>query len=374
MTSISLGRLLGIEVKIDVSWLFIALFFGWAFYLQYDFAFEDLEPPANVLLSFASVVVFFASVLLHELSHSIVARRLGIPVEGITLFLFGGVTETRMEASSPRDEFLVAVVGPLMSIGIAAAFWVVVQVLRDRVADPIVYGVSYLAWLNLSLGIFNLAPGLPLDGGRVLRAFLWKTSGSVTAATRRAATAGKFLASLLVGGGILIVFAGDLSGLWLAAIGWFLFQAASATEHDVVIRQLLKRVKARQLMSPELVAIPPNTSIREAVDDYFLRYDHSAFPVLSEDRPGLLTLKAVREIPREQWERLEVWSKAAGMDEICTVDPDTTMDVVLERLREEGRERALVVEDGQILGIITPRDITRWVRRTQELGLAGPRT
>lgn len=369
-SSISMGKIFGVEVRIDASWLFIALLFGWSFYLQFEAQFADLDPVPTVLLSAGSVIVFFASVLAHELSHSVVARRLGISVEDITLFLFGGVTKTRMEASRPRDEFLIAVVGPLTSFGIAGLLWLALQWLTDVVPLPIHFALGYLAWLNLLLGIFNLAPGMPLDGGRVLRSILWKTSGSLTTATRKAATAGKVLASVLIGFGIFAVFVGDLSGLWMAAIGWFLFQAASATGYDAVLRQVLRDVKASDLMSPNLVTIPSDITIREAVENYFLRFDHAAFLIVDLDRPALLTIKAVRQIPRDQWDVRHAWSAATGIDEICTVVADTTMDVVMERLREERQDRVLVVEDDSIVGIITPSDIMRWVRRTQELGLA----
>jgi Zn-dependent protease/CBS domain-containing protein len=370
--SISLGRFFGVEVRIDASWIFIAFLFGWSFYLQFGAELADLDRFANVLLSTGSVVIFFSSVLAHELSHSVMARRLGIRVEGITLFLFGGVTKTRMEASRPRDEFLIAVVGPLTSLGIAGLLWLALQWLPDAVPAPIPFAIGYIAWLNLFLGIFNLLPGMPLDGGRVLRSILWKTSGSLTAATRRASTAGKVLASALIGLGIVVVFAGDLSGLWMAAIGWFLFQAAAATGYDAVLRQVLREVKASDLMSPNLVTIPSDITIREAVEHYFLRFDHAAFPIVGLDRPALLTLKAVRQIPRDQWDVRQVWSGAASIDETCTVAAGTTMDEVMERLREDGQDRVLVVDGDSILGIITPSDIMRWVKRSQELGLAEP--
>lgn len=371
-SSVSLGRVFGIEVRIDVSWLFIALLFGWSFYLQFQTQFDDLDPGANVALSTVSVIVFFASVLAHELSHSVMARQLGIPVEDITLFLFGGVTKTKMEATTPRDEFLVAIVGPLTSLAIAGVLWVVLQLVQGDTATPVHFAIGYIAWLNLLLGVFNLAPGMPLDGGRVLRSILWKTSGSLTEATQRSATAGKVLASALIGLGIFVVFGGDLSGLWMAAIGWFLFQAASVTGSDAVLRQVLRDVKASDVMSPDLVTIPSDKSIREAVEEYFLRYDHSAFPIVDLDRPALLTLKAVRQIPRDQWDVRQAWSAAANLDETCNVEADTTMDEVMERLRDEHHDRVLVVDGDEILGIITPSDLMRWVRRSQELGLTEP--
>jgi CBS domain-containing protein len=202
----------------------------------------------------------------------------------------------------------------------------------------------------------------------VLRAFLWRASGNPARATRGAATGGKIVGGLLAGFGLLTVFTGDLTGLWMAAIGWFLYQAASQADQDVVVRKLLKQVRAGEIMSPELVTIPADMSIAQAVDDYFLRYDHSAFPVDGE-RAGLITLRAIRQLPRDQWEVRQVWTLTTPLEEACVVAVDTPMDEVMENLRDREADRVLVVEEGRILGIITPRDIARWVRRSEELGL-----
>ncbi|MGH8913961.1 MAG: site-2 protease family protein [Acidimicrobiia bacterium] len=363
-----LGRFLGIEVRVDASWLVLAFLVGWSFYAQFTMKFPDLSGTARVTLAAVSATVFFGSVLIHELSHSVVARRLGIPVEGITLFLFGGVTRTRTEAQTPRDEFLVGVVGPLTSFVIAGVLWLVVNLGGEALPESVLYACGYLGWINLALGAFNLLPGYPLDGGRVLRAFLWRSSGNVGRATRRAAMVGKVVGGLLAGYGLLSVFGGDLGGLWMAAIGWFLFQAAAQADQEVVIRRLLNEVRAGDIMTPELVTIAADTTIADAVDNYFLRYDHSAFPVDGE-RTGLITLRAVRQIPRDQWEIRQVWTATTPLDQACTVGADTPMDQVMEQLRQQGEDRVLVVEEGEITGIITPLDIARWLRRSEELGL-----
>lgn len=368
--SLRLGRILGIQVGVDASWLVIAFLVGWSFYVQFGSVFPALTAVAALVLAGVSALVFFASVLLHEVSHSVMATRLGVPVEGITLFLFGGVTKTKMEATRPRDEFLIAVVGPLTSLAIAAVLWAVVNLTGHLLSAPIRYAAGNLGWLNLALGAFNLLPGYPLDGGRVLRSILWGASGNLTDATRRAAIGGRVIAGLMIGLGLLQVFAGDLGGLWLAAIGWFLLQAATFAGQDAVLRRLLREVKARDLMSPGLVTIPAETTIDDAVDDYFLRYDHSAFPVVDLDKPGLITLRTVRQIPRDQWGVRQVWTAITPLDEMCTVAPDTPMDQVMEQLRQEDQDRVLVVEGDSVLGIITPRDVGRWVKRSEELGLA----
>jgi Zn-dependent protease len=363
-----IGRVLGIEIRVDASWLVLAFLVGWSFFAQFTVRFPQLSGAGRAALAAGTAAIFFASVLVHELSHSVMARRLGIPVEGITLFLFGGVTKTRMEARQPRDEFLVAVVGPLTSVVIAGFMWALVNLTGEALSDPISYACGYLGWVNLALGAFNLLPGYPLDGGRVLRAFLWRASGNPARATRGAATGGKIVGGLLAGFGLFTVFTGDLGGLWMAAIGWFLYQAAAQADQEVVVRRLLNQVRARDIMSPELVTIPADMSIAQAVDEYFLRYDHSAFPVEGE-RAGLITLRAIRQLPRDQWEIRQVWTLTTPLEEACVVAADTPMDEVMESLRDQEADRVLVVDEGRILGIITPRDIARWVRRSEELGL-----
>lgn len=369
MNEVKLGRVFGVEIGIDPSWLIIFFIFGWSFFTQFGLVFPEVASSTLVVMAAATALIFFGSVLLHELSHSVMARRLGIPVEGITLFLFGGVSKMKMDATRPRDEFLVAVVGPLTSLAIAGVMWLLVNLGEGFLSPLMLYPVGYLGWLNLSLGVFNMLPGFPLDGGRVLRSILWRSKGDLAAATRSAARVGTFIALAMIGFGLFTVFSGNLGGLWLAAIGWFLSQAASATSQDVTVRAALEDVSARDLMSPDLVSIPFDTSIADAVDDYFLRYDHSAFPVVSDERTGLLTLRAVRQVPKDQWERQHVWTVMTGLADASKVGPDAPMTEVLTQLREEAQDRVLVVEGDRIVGIITPRDIARWVRRSQELGL-----
>ncbi|MFO7548341.1 MAG: site-2 protease family protein [Acidimicrobiia bacterium] len=369
-TSVRIGSLFGVEIRIDGSWLVIAVLIGWSLFIQFRANFPTMGPGEAMVLGGVSAILFFGSVLVHELSHSLVARRLGIEVAGITLFLFGGVTETKMEAQSPGDEFRIAVVGPLTSFLLAGVFWGLVVGLRPWLSEPVAFGLGYLALVNLILGAFNLLPGLPLDGGRVLRSILWKTSGSLTRATRNAALGGRMVAATLITLGILQVFAGNLGGLWLAVIGWFLYQAATASIQEAAVRRLLRGVRAGDLMSPNPVTVPADLRLAEAIDEYFLRYDHSAFPVDDDGRTtGLLTLRAVRQIPRDEWSHRQVWATMARIEDVPTVPADLSMEAVLERLRSQEIDRVLVIEGERVVGIITPRDVARWVQRSEELGL-----
>ncbi|MFP5330960.1 MAG: site-2 protease family protein [Acidimicrobiia bacterium] len=369
----SLGRWLGVEVTIDTSWLVIAFLIGWSFYLLYVQQFPDLSGSVAIVLGIGTAVMFFTSVLLHELSHSVMARRLGMPVEGITLFIFGGVTRTGQEADTASEEFAVAVVGPLSSFALAAVFWGLVNLTGGLFPAEVRFGLGYLGWLNLALGAFNLLPGFPLDGGRVLRAAVWQATGSMERATRIATTGGRVVGSGLIAVGlVLVLFTGDLGGLWYAAIGWFLNQAAAVQGRQATVKRVFEGLVARDVMSPRLVTIAENTTLQEAVDDYFLRYDHAAFPVNDDEgeTQGILTLRSVRQVPRDEWPMRQAWAVMTRLGDARAVDADTPMDEALKLLTESEDQRVLVTESGRVVGIITPRDVARWVQRSEELGLA----
>ena len=369
---ISLGRWFGVEVDIDASWFIIAFLIAWSFSFQYESVFTDMSRVTSIVLGVGTAVLFFVSVLLHELSHSVMARRLGMPVEGITLFIFGGVTRTKGEAESAQDEFTVAIVGPLTSIAIAGVCWMLVNLTGTLFPEAVLYGIGHLGWLNLGLGVFNLLPGFPLDGGRVLRAIVWRATDNQDRATRVAARAGRAFAIALIGVGLLFVFTGNLGGLWYAAIGWFLFQAATASGQHAVVRRLFEGLVAGDVMSPRLVTLADSTTLQEAVDDYFLRYDHTAFPVNDSEGEtlGILTLRATRQVPRDQWPGRQAWAAMTRLEDAVTVEITTPMEDVLERIAETEDQRVLVVDGARVVGIITPRDIARWVQRSEELGLA----
>jgi Zn-dependent protease/CBS domain-containing protein len=367
-----LGRWFGIPVSIDVSWIIIATLVSWSFYALFVDRFPDMEGTEALILGVGAALVFFLSVLLHELSHSVVARALGIPVAGITLFIFGGVTRTDEEAQTPGQEFAVAIVGPLTSVAVAGVCWSLVNLTGEVLPEAVRFGLGYLGWLNLALGVFNMLPGFPLDGGRVLRSILWKITGSITRSTKGAAAGGRILAAMLIGFGVFVLFAGNFGGLWYAAIGWFLYQAASGAGREVEMRHALSGVTAADLMSPDPVTIPAEVSLGEAVDEFFLRHDHSAFPVHDEadGTVGIVTLRAVRQVPRDQWDVRQVWSAMTRVEDACTVGPGESMDEVIQRLRDDDHERVLVVDDDVVVGIITAHDVARWVRRSHELGIA----
>jgi Zn-dependent protease/predicted transcriptional regulator len=373
-TSWRVGRIAGIEVRVDSSWVVIALLITYSMYLQVSRVYQEISTGEAVGIGVLATVLFFGSVLVHELAHATVSQARGIRVQDITLFLFGGATRARVESRGPRDEFLIALVGPLTSGLLAGLFGVVAGLGRDLLSRPLAGTFGYLAWTNLLLAVFNLLPGFPLDGGRLLRSVIWKTTGSLPRATRIASAAGQGVGWLLVAAGVAWLLAGDLAGgIWFAFIGWFLVQAARSSYQELQLQQLLRGVEAEDVMAADLRRIPPEVSLQDAVDDYFMRYDHSAFPVDERGRTiGLLTMRGVRRVPREQWPTNRVRDHMVPLGDQVVVALDARMDGVLGKLQDGEAGRVLVAQDGEVVGIITSSDLTRWLRRWRTLEGSAP--
>lgn len=368
------GRIAGIEIRIDATWTFILFLVGYSFFLLLEQQFADSSTGLTAGLAGMMTVVFFASLLLHELAHAVVAQSRGIEVRGITLFLFGGATHARLETSQPRDEFVIAAVGPITSVGIAGVLWALVEVLGGVFPDEVAYAIGRLGWLNLALGVFNLVPGFPLDGGRLLRAFVWERTGDLLRATRVASRTGQFIAHLLIAVGVVEVMLGSfVGGLWLAAIGWFLNQAAQISYSQLRIRRFFRGVEAADLTTREVVDISGDVNLQRAIDDYFMRYAHNAFPVRDNGHTiGILTLRAVRDVPNEAWTTRKVREVMEPLSSECSVALHDGMDDVIDRLETAESQRVLVMDGDNVVGLITPRDLTRWLHRAQELHLRLP--
>ena len=373
-TAWRVGRIAGVEVRIDSSWVVIALLITYSMYLRSSNLYPELSGAGAVAVGVLATVLFFGSVLVHELAHALVAQARGIRVQDITLFLFGGATRAKVDARGPGDEFLIALVGPLTSGLLAGLFAIVAGLGRDLLSRPLAGTFGYLAWTNLLLAGFNLVPGFPLDGGRLLRAAIWKATGSLARATRVASLSGQGVGWLLVAAGVAWLLAGDLAGgIWFAFIGWFLVQAARSSYQELQLQQLLRGVEAEDVMAADLVRIPPELSLQEAVDDYFMRYDHSGFPVQEGGRTiGLVTLRAVRRVPREQWPTRRVRDHMVPLRDQVVVAPQARMDDVVGKLQDSQTGRVLVAHDDQVVGIITPTDLTRWLRRWRTLDSSPP--
>lgn len=369
----SIGRWFGFNVRIDYSWFVIFALVLWTFSARVF----PLEVPGYSTVAYASMglvgtLLFFLSVLLHELSHSAMARRRGIEVEGITLFIFGGVAQTSMEAEEAIDEFLLTVVGPLSSIALAGLFWVL-SIGADFFAlgEPTIAVATYLAWLNGILAAFNMLPGFPLDGGRIFRSTVWHFTGNLEKATRWASRGGRVVGYLLIGLGLFELFMGELvGGLWSAFIGWFLSNAADASWRQFQARQTLSRIPVSRVMVRDPVTLSEDLPVDRAVEACFQRRPHSAYPVTREGRlVGMISLDHVKEVPQEQWGETTVHDLMRPIENVPTVSPRESLDEVISGLKMDEHSRILVVQDGVLLGVVTLGDIGAWVSRARDLGI-----
>jgi Zn-dependent protease len=363
------GRIAGVEIRIDQSWALIALLVTYSLYVQFSDAYRQLSTGAGVALAIGAALLFFGSVLTHEMAHALMARRRRIPVRGITLFIFGGATHAKVESRGPADEFLISVVGPLTSLALGAVFGIIALAGGPLLPDPVVGALGYLGWVNIVLAIFNLLPGFPLDGGRVLRSAVWRITNSLSRATRVASIAGQAVGFLLVGVGVMFLLLGNLgSAIWLAFIGWFLAQAARSSYEELQVRRILEGVDAEDVMARDLVAIPGDITLDEAVERHFMRHDHGGFPVEDDgDTIGFISLRAVRKVPHEEWTHRTVRDSMDDLDDQVTVPRDMRMDQVLAKLQDGETNRVLVLEDSDVVGIITPTDVARWLQRWRAL-------
>ncbi len=372
MQGFRLGSIFGFEIRVDLSWLLIFFLVLWTLSAGiFPTNYPGLTNGTYFGMGIVATLLFFASLLAHELSHSFVARAKGIPVEGITLFIFGGVSRTRMDAETPGDEFQIAGVGPLVSLMLAALFGVIWYISRNAALSVVVTGVAaYLASINLALAIFNMLPGFPLDGGRVFRSMIWKYTGNLKKATQIATTGGKWLGYLLIALGVWQMFSyAILSGLWLILIGWFLYNAAEASYEELLLRTSLQGVRAREIMTPYPETVSADVTLQELVDKYFLSRRYQSFPVTQDNHPvGIITLNQVKDIPREEWTYRTVKDTMSAANNGVTARPEEQMSNVLQKMQDSEIRRVLVIQNGLLRGIITAHDVANWLQRQRDLG------
>lgn len=371
MGGFRLGAVLGFEIRIDYSWFIIFFLILWTFtFGVFPATVPDHDFAVYLAMGIVGTLLFFASLLAHEISHSLVARSRDIPVEGITLFVFGGMAHTRMEAESPGDEFVIAGIGPLTSVVIGVAFGLLAWAVTLAGGPPAVAAVAqYLAFINVALAVFNLLPGFPLDGGRLFRAAAWKYTGSLHRATRWSSNGGKVVGYALMALGLLQVFAGGLiGGLWFLFIGWFVRTAAEAGFRQHLLRESLQNVPARAVMTPGPRTVPAGMTLEDFVQSFILEGRHRAYPVVEAERPaGLVTLDQVKRVPREEWALRTVGTVMRPVDEDAVVAPEEPMTRVLERFGRVDGGRILVVRGDRLEGIITRSDLSRWIERAEML-------
>lgn len=368
--SFRLGKIAGIEIDINYTWIIIVVLITWSLATQFMALYPGWGTATYWIVGLVAAILLFVSVLLHELAHSLVARSRGLPVKSITLFIFGGVSNIEREPQSPGVEFWMAIVGPVTSI-VIGVIALLLYLPIARTASPLAAILSYLAITNILLGIFNLIPGFPLDGGRVLRSILWKITGNLRTATRAASIVGEVVAVLFIIIGVLALFSGNVfDGIWLGFIGWFLLNAARTANSQVMLESMFKGVTVSQVMNANPVTVPANISLQRLVDEYFLPHGlRSALVVQGDQFAGLITLGDIRHVPREQWAQTPVGMAMIPVDRLHAVSPTQNLNDVLTLMGNHDVNQLPVVENGRVVGVLSRDAIIRYIEVHRGLGL-----
>lgn len=369
--SFSLFRVLGFEIRANVTWLFLALLVTWSLAAGFfPFVYPDLAPLTYWAMALVGMLGLFFSLLFHELSHSVVARAYGLPVRRITLFLFGGVAEMEAEPKEPRIEFWMAIAGPIASVVLGIAFYLLAVTMAAVGFPEHVAGVArYLGFINMLLAIFNMVPGFPLDGGRVLRATLWQLKGDIRWATRWATRMGQGFGLLLVALGLASFIAGNfVGGMWWFLIGLFVHAAAGASYQQLLTQQALAGRTVRRFMTADPVSVPADLSVEDFVNDYLYHHNFDRFPVVRGERLlGSIGLAEVREVARDDWGRTRVGDVCQQRIQENTIEADMKADEALNRMQQTRSVRLMVTEGERLVGMLVLKDLLRFLDVRAEL-------
>jgi len=363
-----IGRIAGIDINVDSSWFIIYFLLTWM--LATSYFPQSLPSYRGVfywVISLLTSLLVFASVLIHELAHSLVAIKQGDVVRSITLFILGGVAQITEEPKDPISEFVMAIAGPLVSFFLGSFFFML-SLLLLGVNDPLFVMISYLGLINIVLGAFNLLPGFPMDGGRVLRSIVWKITGDLRKATQVASFSGRAFSFLLISIGIFEILQGSLSGLWLVFIGWFLHNAAVKGYQQVLMRIRLNNVTAEDLMVENLKTVPGHVTVQELVDVHILKKKERVFIVVDDEKmEGIVCLEDVKTIPRNKWKSTDVNEIMIPREEMEIVSSDTDGERILAKLMSRNIRQVFVMDGNSVRGVISRDDIQRYMQLRSEL-------
>jgi Zn-dependent protease/predicted transcriptional regulator len=367
LPGIPLGRVLGIPLYLHPSWFVIFLLITVSLRTQFTSQHPGWTPTQHWALGIITSVLFFASVVFHELSHSVVALRYRIPVKSITLFVFGGLASIQREPEQAKQEFNIAIAGPLSSLFLAACFFLVAHFFHGE--EMVASAAKWLWEINLLLALFNLLPGFPLDGGRIFRGIVWAISGNFTKATRIASNSGRLLAYLMIFLGVWQALHGNwVGGLWTAFIGWFLLTAAQESFAQVAIRSTLTGVRVEDIMSRDIPTVPRDMSLEEYIHEV-LRTGKQYHIVTGVGNPvGLITIHAARSVPRDEWNNTSLQAAMTPIDKIQSAAPDEPVLGLLERMQRENVTQMPVISDGHIIGVIARETIIHMLQTRLQLG------
>jgi Zn-dependent protease/CBS domain-containing protein len=372
--SVRLGRVWGVPIGLHWSWFLIFVLVTVSLARGYfPDSYPDLSNAGLWIIGAVTSLLFFLSVLLHELGHVRLAQRNGLPVESVTLFLFGGVALLRREAGSAGAEFRIAIAGPAVSLALSAIFgaiWFATEGTSSYLEAPSIY----LAGINLALAVFNMIPGYPLDGGRVFKALVWRATGDERRAVRWASVSGQIVAGGFIAIGALRAVYGDIGGgIWLMFIGWFLQNAAAAVWNQDTLQRTFAGVTVARLMQPKSPTVPGWMSIRQLVDSEILGSGRRIFFVDTDGTPatseGMLTLPQITRIPRDEWETTTVGRAMTPWRDLVCVAPDTPLLEALERMTTANVAQLPVVVDGHIEGVLTREQIVNYIQTRNAVGM-----
>ena len=368
---ITLFKMLGFEVRVDASWLLIAFLIAWSLAVGvFPNELPGLLTGTYWWMGIAGALGLFGSIVIHEFSHSIVARHYGVPMKGITLFIFGGVAEMEEEPPNPKTEFLMAIAGPLASVAIGGVFYAIGVAARTSWPIEFLAVVGYLSSTNWLLAGFNMIPAFPLDGGRVLRAALWQRSGNLVRATRTAAFAGSSFGTLLIVGGVLQLLWGNFVGaVWWFLLGMFLRMVSAASYQRVLLQSVLKGEPVRRFMNRNLVSVPPDITVQDLVDNYIYKYHRKMFPVVTDSQQlvGCVSTEQVKKLPRSEWSQHNLREIAQPCSRQNTITPDTDAAKVLSIIGRAEDSPLLVVENDQLVAFVSPQDLLHFLSIKLEL-------
>jgi Zn-dependent protease len=367
-SQIKLGRIFGIEIGIHYSWLLIAFLIVVSLNAQFRAGHADWSPQLILALSIVTAVAFFVSLLLHELSHSLFAKSHGIPVKEITLFALGGVSQIEKNPTSARDEFWMAFVGPLTSAVIGA---ICIGVRREvgAASTPAYAMFSWLGYINLALAGFNMIPGYPLDGGRILRAAIWWKTGDMERSTRAASRVGQAVGAIFIALGVLQFFSGaGIGGLWTAFIGWFLLQAARESNLEAGLSRMLQGVTVADIMTRDCPEVDGNLNVQNFVNEKLIHSAEPCFKVRDGAGPaGLVTADEVKALDRARWPYTTVFDIMRPIEDMRTVEPETPVKSALEIMSRENLNQLPVLSSGNIVGVLTRAHLLNYLHNHSAL-------
>jgi Zn-dependent protease len=366
--SIGLGKILGVPLRLHYTWfiIFVFLTVSLVLYVSGDYPIEQ-----RIILGIITSALFFGSIIVHELAHSVLAIRNGIPVKDITLFIFGGVSQITREATQPKTELLVAIVGPLASLAMGGIFYGAYFLLAQTQQTVAASLMQWLAMINVILAVFNLVPGFPLDGGRIFRAIVWQRTGNYVRATSIATKVGRGIALAFIIGGIVIIFALHLwfQGLWLVFIGWFLYDAARVSYQQVLLRSALYGITVRHVTDHGCPLISRDLNLRDLVQQYILPTGRTGFPVTREAvLDGMVTLQRIKKTPKAKWDITSVQDIMTPASKLKVAHPDQDILTLLQEMSGKTVNHIPVIQEGKVIGMVNREDLTRFLRTRVDLG------